>query len=61
MVVHEKQKTNNKKNNENLPNNLSLKCWPRKNDHKLMDCPSFKDSSPFKRRQFVKEKNLSIV
>ena len=42
--------------NENLSDNLSLKCWLCKNSHRLMDCPSFNNRSISKRRQFVKQK-----
>ena len=35
--------------------NLSLKCWLCKNDHRLMDCPNVKERSISERREFVKE------
>ena len=44
--------------NVNLSDNLSLKCWLCKNNHRLMDCPSFKDRSISERRQFVKDDKL---
>ena len=44
--------------NKNLSDNLSLKCWLCKNNHRLMDCPSFKDRSISERRQFVKDNKL---
>ena len=44
--------------NENLPDNLSLKVWLCKNNHRLMDCPSFKNKSIFERRHSVKENKL---
>ena len=45
--------------NENLSDNLNLKCWLCKNNHRLMDCPSFKDRSISERRQYVKDKKLA--
>ena len=67
-----KSKRHNKRNNKlivnltkmyididkNLSDNLSLKCWLCKNNHRLMDCPSFKDRSISERRQFVKERKI---
>lgn len=44
--------------NENLSDNLSLKCWFCKNNHRLTECPSFKNRSVSERRQFVKENKL---
>ena len=72
VARHEKQKTNNERNNklnvnltkmdndinENVSDNLSLKCWLCKNNHRLMNCPSFKNRSISERRQFVKENKL---
>ena len=65
VAGHEKQKTNNERNNkfnvnltkmdsdinENLSDNLSLKCWLCKNNHRLMDCLSFKNRFISERRQ----------
>ena len=67
-----KSKRHNKRNNKlivnltkmdididkNLSDNLSLKCWLCKNNHRLMDCLSLKDRSISERRQFVKEKKI---
>ena len=44
--------------NENLSDNLSLKCWLCKNNHRLMGCSSFKNKSISERRHFVKESKL---
>ena len=44
--------------NENLSDNLSLKCCLCKNNHRLMDCPSFKNKSISERRHFVNESKL---
>ena len=69
VASHEKQNTNNERTNElivnlteidsgineNLSDNLSLKCWLCKNNHRLMDCPSVKERIISERRQFVKE------
>ena len=44
--------------NENLSDNLILKCWLCKNNHRLVDCPSFKNRSISATRQFVKENKL---
>ena len=44
--------------NENLSENLSLKCWLCKNNCRLMDCSSFKNRSISATRQFVKQHKL---
>ena len=43
---------------KNLSDNLNLKCWLCKNNHRLIDCPSFKNRSISERRQFVKDNKL---
>ena len=72
MASHEKQNTNNERNNElsvnltkmdsdikeNLSDNFSLKCWLCKYNHRFMDCPCFKDKSISEGRQFAKEKKI---
>ena len=72
VASHEKQKTNNERNNklivnltkmdshinENLSDNVSLRCWFCKNNHRLMDYPSFKNRSISERREFVKENKI---
>ena len=72
MTSHEKQKTNKKRNNkfivnltkmnsdinENLSDNLILKCWLCKSNCRLMDCSSFKNRSISATRQFVKQHKL---
>ena len=72
VTSHEKRKTNNERHNrfivnltkmdsdinENLSDNLSLKCWLCKNNHRLVDCPSFKNRSISATRQFLKENKL---
>ena len=44
--------------NENLPNSISLKCWLCKNNQRLMEYPTFKDTNISERRQFAKENKL---
>ena len=44
--------------NENLSDNLSLKCWLCKNNYRLLDCPSFKNRSISATTQLVKENKL---
>ena len=72
VAIDEKQKTNNERNNklivnltkmdsdinENLSDNLCLKCWFCKNNHWLMDCPGFKNGNISEKRQFAKENKL---
>ena len=70
MASHKNQKTNNERNNklivnltkmhsdinDNLSDNLILKCWLRKNNQRLMDCPSFKNSSISRKKTVCRRK-----
>ena len=70
VAIHEKQKTNNERNNklivnltkmhsdinEHLSANLILKCWLPKNNQRLMDCPSFKNRSISRKKTVCKRK-----
>ena len=72
MASHEKKKKNNERNNkrsvnlnkmnsdinQKLSDNLVLKFRLFKNNHRLMDCPSFSDRSMSERTMFVKENQL---
>lgn len=67
MASHEKKKKNNERNNkrsvnlnkmnsdinQKLSGNLVLKFRLFKNNHRLMDCPSFSDRSMSERTNFV--------
>ena len=75
MASHEKQKTNNERNNklivnltkidsdinENLSDNLNLKCRLCKNNHRLMDCSSFKERVSLKEGSLQKKINFVLI
>lgn len=46
--------------NKNLPNSIGFKCWPCKNNQRLMEYPSFKDTNISERRQLKKKKTLNF-
>ena len=75
VASHEKQKTNNERNNklivnltkidsdinENLSDNLNLKCRLCKNNHRLMDCSSFKERVSLKEGSLQKKINFVLI